>query len=178
MDEIVKDKRGYLYPVLQETKSFHSKIQLCTPVNRVERTSDGKFIITTAQGNQHRAKFVLVTVSNGVLQTNGITFSPALPPWKVNAISLIPIGHYCKIFFRFCKKFWPTNRGYILLASQFRGSYVHWQNLDKPGLFEGKKILLLTLTGQMCKKSHYMTDEQIIKEAVSVLKQAYPNARR
>ena len=54
-------------------------------------------------GGDIRASRVLVTVSTGVLNAGDISFSPALPLWKQDAIDALPLGNHnriCLIFDR------------------------------------------------------------------------------
>ena len=141
--------------------------------------SKKRFTVNCSDGSTYDSKFVLVTVSTGVLQANTIKFTPPLPTWKSQAVSMFPMCHYCKIFFRFSNVFWDKEKAYIMIMPTATESYfIHWQNLDIEGLFVGRKMLLATLTGEMCKESHYYSDARIIDEAYEVLKKVYPNATR
>jgi len=142
--------------------------------------SKKSFTVNCSDGSTYKSKFVLVTVSTGVLQANTIKFTPPLPDWKTQAVSMFPMGHYCKIFLKFSDVFWDKDKDYIMiLPTQRKGYFVPWQNFDQEGLFPGSKILLATLTGEVCMESlsHY-SDSAIIDQAFDVLKKVYQNATR
>ena len=55
--------------------------------------------VTTTSGT-FTAKHAIVTFSPGVLTSRRVTFEPELPDWKVEALSYVPMGDYCRFFFR------------------------------------------------------------------------------
>lgn len=80
----------------------------------------------------------------------------------VNAILYIP--------------FIPIRFRYILIANEKRGHYVHFMNLDRPGLFPDQKILLATVTDVESERVERLTDAQVKSEVHEILRQAYANA--
>lgn len=68
---------------------------LNTPVRRIRWDGSG-VAVDTDQGTQ-AARAVIVTVSTGVLQFDGITFAPALPERHQEAIFDLPMGLLTKI---------------------------------------------------------------------------------
>ena len=119
-----------------------------------------------------------MTVSTGVLLANSIKFTPSLPAWKIEALNMAPMCHYCKIFFTFSDIFWDNSKGYFMVATKRKGHFVHWQNFNIDGLFPGSKMLLATLTGDICEESYTYTEEQIKDQAFEVLKSVFANATR
>eukprot|EP00794_Sanderia_malayensis_P007304 gene7304-8120_t len=158
-EKVVTDQRGYQYLIEQLTTTYKSKIILSTTVKAINYTSS----------------MVRVEVANGVLASSGVKFNPALPGWKMKAIYMLPMAQYTKIFLKFPIKFWENNR-YILVANDERGHYVHYQNLDRPGLFEGEKILVATVVGFESIRVEKLTDAQVKEEVMKVLRRAYPSA--
>ena len=65
---------------------------------------------------------------------------------------------------------------YILVASERRGHYVHFHNLDRSGLFPGEKMLIATVTDRESVRVEKLTDAQVKDEVMAVLRQVYPNA--
>ena len=53
------------------------------------------------------ANAVLSTVPIGVLKAGDITFTPALPQSKLDALDLIGVGNGGKLFMQFSSRFWP-----------------------------------------------------------------------
>lgn len=70
-------------------------VSLNTPVRRIRWDGPG-VAVDTDQGTQ-AARAVIVTVSTGVLQFDGITFAPALPERHQEAIFDLPMGLLTKI---------------------------------------------------------------------------------
>ena len=133
-----------------------------------------KIVVTTEAGKKYSGDYALVTFSSGVLANNLVKFYPSLPKWKMDSLQMVPMGHYCKAFLKFPRKFWDDHN-YIFLASKIRGDYVHWQNFDKETLLPTENILLLTVTGDECLKMESMTDKDVIDAAMQKLKKAYGN---
>ena len=117
---MVTDPRGYNFPVFQEIKPFHEKIHLNTEVQSIVKTDNNHYIVTTNKGT-YKAKHVIVTFSSGVLLAEKIRFQPPLPSWKMEALRYVPMGHYCKYFFKFPYQFWEDGVTYIILANHKRG---------------------------------------------------------
>jgi len=175
-DEIVTDKRGYMHGFFQEIKPFRNKFVLNTEVQNVKR-SNNRFVVRTSNGRSYTAKHVIVTFSSNVLLArHHVLFTPPLPSWKVEVLKMVPLSHYCKTYFRFPYQFWESDVTYIVLATRVRGNYMHWQNFNLPGTFPGSFVLLSTLTGETCVKKQHISDQQMIKEAMAVLRVAYKDA--
>ncbi|KAK2076589.1 hypothetical protein QBZ16_005349 [Prototheca wickerhamii] len=56
---------------------------------------------------------VIVTVPLGVLKQNAISFTPALPPWKTEAIGRLGFGCLNKVVLRFPSIFWDNSLDYF-----------------------------------------------------------------
>jgi len=168
-DLVVSDPRGYNYPLLQEIKPFRKKIVLKTEVKSVIQQGENKYLVTTNKG-VYKAKHVITTFSSGVLLAEKVQFKPKLPSWKMEALQYVPMGHYCKYFFKFPYQFWEEGVSYILLATKTRGHYVHWQNMNQAHFYPGSNILLATLTGETCKEKEALDDATIIEEAMKVIR--------
>jgi len=177
-ERIVNDPRGYGFPVFEESKPYQSKIKLNKTATKITMHSKNNITIECKDGTSYTTKNVLVTVSTGVLQSGNIEFSPTLPEWKTGGLNMAPMCHYCKIFLRFNTVFWDDSKSYVMLATERKGHFVHWENMNADGLFPGSKILLATLTGDICRESYTFTDNEIIEQAYQVLKKVYPNATR
>ena len=82
-----------------------SSLRLGAAVTEV-RWREGDVAITTARGDELRARAVVITVPAGVLRApDGIRFDPPLRE-KQRAIAKIEVGHVVKIIFRFRERFW------------------------------------------------------------------------
>ena len=81
------------------------------------------------------------------------------------SIADLIIDHILSAFYR-----------YILIANSNRGHYVHFMNLDRQGLFPGKRMLVATVTNKESERVEKLNDTQVKNEVYDVLKKAYPNA--
>ena len=170
-DYIVTDSRGYEFIILEEAKQFQQKIKLNQEVMKIERKSN-MFRIVTSTWKSYFAKHVLVTFSSGVLQSNDIQFIPPLAVWKREALSLVPMCHYCKIYMNFPNSFWESS-GYILLGAKHKRQYMHYQNYKMPGLFPDRNILVATITGDFCYQSQRLNDTEVTNQIMSTLRKVY-----
>lgn len=75
-------------------------VRLNSVVNRVEYGPQG-VRVTLTTGEQFFGKRVLMTVSNGVLLSGKMAFSPPLPDWKIDAIKRLPMGLLNKVIMQF-----------------------------------------------------------------------------
>ena len=167
-DALVTDPRGYIYPLLQEIKPFREKFILNTEVNSVTKTNNNKYLVNTNRGT-YKAQHVIVSFSSGVLLAEKVKFQPKLPTWKMDALKMVPMGHYCKYFFKFPYQFWE-NTTVIILANERRGHYIHWQNLNQKHFHPGSNILVATLTGETCRLKDVVDDETVVREAMEVIR--------
>ncbi|KZO89693.1 amine oxidase, partial [Calocera viscosa TUFC12733] len=101
-----------------------------------------------------------------------VTFHPALPRWKSDAIDGFSMSTYTKIFLQFSARFWPQSE-YQLHASPRRGFYTQWQSLDAPGVLEGSNILFTTLTDEESVRVEGLSDAEVREEVLEVLRGMY-----
>ena len=75
-------------------------------VEEIDYQND-KVQLKTSNGQTFEADKVLVTVPIAMLQKKAITFTPALPMQKTEAIQAVDIGEGIKVFIEFEEKFYP-----------------------------------------------------------------------
>lgn len=75
------------------------RVRLNTVVKGIDYRGSG-VTVSTAEGDIHAAA-VLITVSTGILDAGDIRFAPALPAWKLDAISSLPLGNHNRICLAF-----------------------------------------------------------------------------
>ncbi|MEM7431622.1 MAG: NAD(P)/FAD-dependent oxidoreductase [Pseudomonadota bacterium] len=99
-------------------------VSLNTKVERIEWSAHGVSVITPK--GTVKAKRLISTVSNGVLASGHIEFSPRLPDWKLDAIHGIPMGAENKIGVHFTSDvFAPEDTGYFQAWSDDEpGAYI------------------------------------------------------
>ena len=96
-------------------------VSLNTKAERIEYSNKG-VSVTTSRGTL-QARTVLSTVSNGILTAGEIEFAPALPDWKFEAVSGLPIGTLNKICVHFDEDiFGPEGRGFHIVCDDDAGA--------------------------------------------------------
>jgi monoamine oxidase len=87
------------YQAFAEYLSKHQNINVLLNhvVNKVTSTGETSSTVSCSNGKTFTADKVVIAVPLGVLKKNAITFSPALPDWKAEAISKLRMGNVCKV---------------------------------------------------------------------------------
>jgi monoamine oxidase len=125
-----------------------------------------------ANDNNIDADYVVVSVPLGVLKNNEITFTPALPTSKINAISNTNIGNLNKFLLIWNTSFWDTNLQYIGHTPDTKGKFNYFLNIKK---FTPSNGLMTFAFGDYATLTESMTDNQIINEIMLNLKSIYGN---
>lgn len=88
---------------------------------------DEQGVRLTLQGAETlNADWAVVTVPLGVLKSETITFEPALPQTRAEAIDRLGMGLLNKTYLRFDKPFWPDDVDWIEFLSPRRGEWAEW----------------------------------------------------
>lgn len=84
------DQRGFKTIIQEEAKEFIAPEQMLlnATVKEIDYSASG-VNVTLANGTKLSADYALVTFSVGVLQNDDVSFKPALPDWKEEAIQAI-----------------------------------------------------------------------------------------
>ncbi|XP_015767260.1 PREDICTED: polyamine oxidase-like isoform X4 [Acropora digitifera] len=171
-DLFITDQRG-LWTLFRDFYSkFARKIVLNQTVTRI-KYSDESVEVTTAEGIVYAAEYALCTFSTAVLGSKMVTFDPDLPDWKKEAIFRLRMVHYTKIFLKFPTKFWDDAEFILHVSKQRTGHFPHFQDLDRPGFFNGSKMLLATVTGDVALRIEAQDDSQTLDEVMQVLRNMY-----
>ncbi|MCO5591111.1 hypothetical protein L7F22_045088 [Adiantum nelumboides] len=162
-----------ILPAVFETKQVSKKTKKV--VKYIEYTSRGA-IVKTEDGTVYITKYVILTVSLGVLQSNLITYKPDLPFWKLETIFTFNMAVYTKIFLKFPYTFWPVGPGteFFVYADNKRGYYNIWQHLENE--YPGSNILFVTATDDESRRIEQQSDEETKQEIMVVLRKIFgPN---
>ncbi|KAH9916271.1 amine oxidase [Epithele typhae] len=170
------DQRGFKHLIQAEAAEFLQPHQtrFNAMVRRIAHRNDG-VSITLDSGEVLHADYALCTFSLGVLQHDDVTFEPALPDWKQEAIQSMDMATYTKIFLQFPEDFWFDTE-MALYADEERGRYPVWQSLDHVNFFPGSGIVFVTVTGDYSVRIEALPDAQVQAEVLSVLQAMFPNA--
>jgi len=103
-----KFKKSTWYDFIDENfaKEVKHKIKFNAPVTEINY-SENQVLITTKNGEVHKADRVLLTVSIGVLKSNNINFIPQLSKEKIKAIESVDFHPGFKLLMKFTEKFYP-----------------------------------------------------------------------
>eukprot|EP00742_Colponemidia_sp_Colp-10_P007272 GILJ01007818.1.p1 GENE.GILJ01007818.1~~GILJ01007818.1.p1 ORF type:complete len:1106 (+),score=173.52 GILJ01007818.1:69-3386(+) len=157
------------YAALVKHIGRHVTVNFGEDVQTVSYTSEGVRVVTR-KGHVFNADYCIVTLPLGVLKRGDIQFSPPLPPWKQEAIQRLGMGVLNKVMLAFDRRFWPTDIGYIGHASDIRGEFYIFVDLEAT---TGKPILLALIAGSFALRLEHSTDEDIRKQAVETLRKIY-----
>jgi polyamine oxidase len=178
---LVADERGYeclLYKMAEEfLVTSHGNIldyrlKLNQVVREVQQSRNG-VVVKTEDGSVYEANYVIVSASIGVLQSDLLSFQPLLPRWKTEAIQKCDVMVYTKIFLKFPQCFWPCGPGqeFFIYAHEQRGYFTFWQHMENA--YPGSNILVVTLTNEQSKRVEAQSDQETMKEAMSVLRDMF-----
>jgi len=94
-------------------KNLHSDVDVVIncPVSKIDYSGDG--VKVESSTGSINAKYVILTVSTGVLAAEHIKFNPQLPSWKLEAINLLPTGLLNKIGLEFDSSWQGAQQGQI-----------------------------------------------------------------
>ncbi|KAL0952569.1 hypothetical protein HGRIS_006825 [Hohenbuehelia grisea] len=175
-NRLATDQRGFKALIQEESKEFlrPDQVLLSSIVKTVAYSKSG-VTVHLANGTNITADYAICTFSIGVLQNDDVVFKPALPEWKVEAIQSMVMATYTKIFLKFSQKFWFDTE-FALYADRQRGRYPVWQSLDHPKFFNDSGIVFVTVTGDGSERVEALTDSEVQAEAMSVLKNMFPNS--
>ena len=113
---------------------------------------------------------VIVTMPLGVLKSGAITFSPALPLRKAEAIDRLGMGLLNKHFLRFDNAFWPEDADWHELVKPDPGKWSQWVSFAKAA---GKPVLLGFTGAGMAKAVEALDDKAIIAEAMTAVRSMF-----
>ncbi|MEV0261108.1 FAD-dependent oxidoreductase [Streptomyces sp. NPDC050617] len=139
-------------------------------VTRIARDPGG-VTLTLADGETLRADRCVITVPLGVLKARKITFEPALPVQKREAIDALGFGLLDKLWIQFPSVFWDKNAdlvGWFDPADPGRWSW--WLNGHRAF---GKPVLLGFNAGRPAHDHAHLTDRQVVDSAMDALRRMH-----
>ena len=157
------------YAAIPEALARAVDLRLGQVVRSIEHGNSG-VRVTTASG-VFAANRVVVTLPLGVLKAGAVSFQPALPARKLEAIRKLGMGVLDKLVLRFDRAFW--DRAEVLQSvSESRGEWAEMLNwhavTDQP-------ILTLFNAGRVASTLESLPDTQIVAKAMQVLRTVYGN---
>lgn len=125
--------------------------------------------VQTSQG-AFAADHVLITVPLGVLKAGGVSFTPALPQAKRDAISKLGMGVFNKCFLQFDDVFWDPGYDWQEYIPQTYGLWTEWVSLTRP---TGKPVLLGFNAADSAQSMELQSDEATVASAMQTLRTVF-----
>ena len=128
---------------------------------------DAGVTVTSVDGQSLRADHGIVTLPVGVLHAGSVTFSPALPPQKMEALGALQSGLLDKLWLAFDEVFWDPDADVINWIDPVNpGHWAFWVNGYK--VF-GEPILLGFNSGDVAREFAKMSDDEVVASAMAAL---------
>ncbi len=137
-----------------------------SPVNEIDY-SGNRVSVTTTNGTVYEADKVLVTASINVLQGGLISFMPALPQSKINALDEFYMPDGLKVFIQFSERFYPDMllmQGLFSMLSDESEEKIYYDAAFKKD--SNQNILGLFTVGPVASSFTNMNTEQELINAI------------
>ncbi len=155
-------------------------IKLNSEVVKIFWKGENGITIQTSNGEQMYTKFVVVTVSLGVLKESARKlFEPELPHEKIRHINLGAMGAVMKIHIEYSEPWWPTENfegfGFVY------GDVINYDEADAEkdwtrfilGMYKvlhRKNVLCMWLSGPAARKVEGLEDDRIMADLANFLR--------
>lgn len=163
-DMILKD--GFS-PIVDHLAS-DVEIVLEEPVVAIKHSKSGVTVETEA--SKYEADAAIITLPLGVLKAGNIEFTPKLPEYKREAISILPMALHDKVFLRFPKVFWNPKRDMIEFARAEREPVANVLNWHK---YTGRAVLMASFAGSKARALEDLDDAQVQSQIMELLRKCY-----
>ena len=159
------------YVLLVEALAEGLDIRRSHIVKRIKYGTDG-VTVKTNQGD-FSARFAVVTLPHAVLASGSVEFAPKLPAWKRKAIKSVGVGLSDKFYFLFPERFWTSDQDILgRVDEKGEGRWSTWVNFHR---YTDLPILMCFNRSDHALALEKMSDDEVIKEAMKVLRKAYKN---
>jgi polyamine oxidase len=134
-------------------------------VTDIQYDADGVSVTSTSGTLQ--GTHVIVTVPLGVLQAEAISFEPALPSAKTEAIGRLGMGAYEKVILTFDEAFWLEKGESIFHLPLNRSPYPHFVDLS---VETGVPQLAMLVSGEPARFVTNSGEQAVLTEAMGILR--------
>lgn len=156
------------YDAIADHLSAGQEIRLNERVTAIDHSGE-KVNVQTDAGN-YEANYVVVTVPLGILKQNKVTFIPALPQAKQQAISRVQMGSVNKFLLTWDAAFWDTGLQYVGYTPSQRGKFNYFMNVKK---FSSVNALMTFAFGDYSLLTETMSDVQVVEAIMDHLRTIY-----
>ncbi len=150
--------------------SINDKISLNTIVQSIDYSGDQ--VVIETQGNQFTADKVIIATPLKILQLGDISFSPALPSDKLDAINETLVWDGFKAFIEFSEKFYDTTIGFNI-SPETIGQKLYYD--ASYGQNTSKNILGLFTVGTPALDYSSLSDTELKDFILNELDEIYDN---
>lgn len=158
------------YDTIPSYLAIGLNIQLNQKVTKIDYSNTK--ILVSHNGTVTEADYVLVTVPLGVLKANKIDFVPSLPNTKQNAIQKVGVNCVNKFLLTWETAFWDDEQ-YICYTPDIKDKFNYFVNVKK---YQPTVNALMTFAyADKARQTENMTDQQIIEEIMTHLRDIYGN---
>ncbi len=147
-------------------------IRIQHEVRRINYRRKRKVRIETTRA-AFEADRVVVTVPLGVLKSGSISFSPALPARKREAIVKLAMGVLDKLCLQFPHAFWPDDRDWFEHMGDPVGLWAEFFNLHR---YTRQPVLVGFNAGSQALRLESLSDRQIVSDAMRALRTMFGDA--
>jgi len=140
-------------------------IELNQIVKQIDWSQPAVRIIT--ERGEFTADQVIVTIPLGVLQAKSVTFTPALPAIKQNAIDKLGMGVLNKCYLRFPTTFWPIDLDWIDYIPENHGQWAEWVSFRRA---MNQPVLIGFNAADYGKQIEALPDTEIVASAMTTLR--------
>ncbi len=148
-----------------------ARVELGHQVSRIEHGPAG--VTVHSNFGETRGDACVVTLPLGVLKAGSVAFEPALPEHKLEAIQSLGMGALDKVALKFERVFWPMDRTFLGYASKKPGQFPVFLGYHR---YASAPILVATLGASYARKLEKRSDDQILEEAMKVLRKMFGRA--
>ncbi|MBD2424876.1 FAD-dependent oxidoreductase [Phormidium sp. FACHB-1136] len=153
------------FGVITESLAEGLSIELGQVVREIRWNQSPLRVIT--QQTEFLADHVVVTLPLGVLQSQRVRFTPALPSDKQQAIARLGMGVLNKCYLRFEAAFWPTDVDWLEYISANHGEWAEWVSFQRVA---NQPILLGFNAADQGRQIEAWSDQAIVASAMETLK--------
>ena len=123
-------------------------------------------------GEEITGRFCIITAPLGVLKAGRITFSPALPARKTEAMARLGTASVNKVVLHFRTAFWQKTAGqsHIGVVTTNADQHAWYFNASSAA---GAPVLIALLTGDAARSAEVSSDSQVVSRAVRSLQMAF-----
>ncbi|MEZ4641590.1 MAG: NAD(P)/FAD-dependent oxidoreductase [Chloroflexota bacterium] len=156
------------YQVITQHLAQGLPLVLQQPARRVQW--DDTQVTVYTESAAYSGERLIITLPLGVLQAGHVTFAPALPTAKQQAIAALGMGVLNKCYLRFAELFWPAEFDWLEYIPTQHGQWAEWVSLARP---TGLPILLGFNAADFGREIEAWSDTAVVASAMQTLRHLF-----